>query len=68
MMFGVEGTLIIFFPFNIVLIAIYLPQPYSPLLFIFHIFLLFPLFLFSVHIYMVMLCKKKKGKKKGNLK
>ena len=72
-MFGVEGTLIFFLPFNIVLIFIYLSHPYSPLLFIFHIFLLFPplpFFAFSVHIYMVVLCKKIKNKKykKGKFK
>ena len=52
MMFGVEGTLFPppLFPFSIVLIAIYLSHPYTPLLFIFHIFLLFPLFLFFPYI------------------
>ena len=62
MMFGVDGTLFLF-RFSIVLIAIYLSHRYSLSPFYFPYISSFPLFLFSVHIYMVMLCEKTKKKK-----
>ena len=68
MRFGVEGVLILFSnTFNVVLISILsLSSIFPTSLFLkFSIDLFFlSLFLFSVHIYMIILCKKTKTKKK----